>query len=87
MNDPMTQAAIIGTVTSIITEFAKYIPFINTNSFTRSLTAIVLLIIGSFITAGGFTWEKFLESVVFSLTAYKVVVQPTADATAMKTQK
>ncbi len=81
------EAAIIGAVTSIVTELLKYVPFLNKNSLTRSLTSIVLLVIGNFVVAGKFSLEVFLQSLVFALTTYKLIVQPVADTTGMKTQK
>lgn len=84
--------AIIGAVSSVVTEILKFIPFLNRNNVTKSLTTIVVIIVAVFISEGGniADWHQagvvFVQAVVYAFTAYKMIVQPVAKESGSKTQ-
>lgn len=77
----------IGTFGSIVTEIFKYVPFLNTSNLTRSLTAIVVILIGTVLTTGKFDISTFVQSLIVALVAYKSLIQPVAGAAGLRTQK
>lgn len=84
--------AIIGAVSSVVTELLKLIPFLSKNNVTKSLTTIVVIIVAVFISEGGkiTDWKQagviFAQAIVYAFTTYKMIVQPVAKETGSKTQ-
>ncbi len=83
----MAQDALLGLGASIITELFKYVPFLNKTALSRALTAIAVLSVGVLITNGEWSWTSFANGLVFALTSYKAIVQPTASTIGLATQK
>lgn len=79
--------AILGLLTSIVAEILKLFPALNKNSVTGSITAIVVLAVGTVIATGKFDLETFIGGLVFALTSYKAVVQPLATSVNSPTQQ
>ncbi len=84
--------AVIGAVSSVVTEILKYVPFLNKNNVTKSLTTIVVIIVAVFISEGGKVsdWNQagniFAQAVVYALTTYKMLVQPITKEAGLQTQ-
>ena len=78
---------LIGFLSALITELIKFFPFIGKNKAVNSAVAIVLCAIGVFFFTGKFTFEAFVESVLYALGSYKMLVQPTFQLAGSKTQK
>ena len=84
--------AIIGLVSSVVTELFKFIPFLNKNNITKSLTTIVVIIAAVFISEGGkitdwkYAGVLFSQAVVYALVSYKMFVQPVAKESGLITQ-
>lgn len=84
--------AVIGIVSSILTEILKLIPWLNKNNLIKSITTIVVIVIAVFISYGGniTDWKQasviFFQAVVYALTSYKMIVQPIAKESGMNTQ-
>ena len=79
--------AVLGLLTSIIAEILKLIPGLNKNAITSSITAIVVLAIGTVVATGTFDFTTFVGGLVFALTSYKVAIQPIATVAGSPTQK
>lgn len=76
---------IIGLLTSVFTEIVKFIPKIGQNEFIKSLTAVILVALGAFLTIG-FTWSNFFWVMLFAFGNYKMIVQPVAKALGLPSQ-
>lgn len=80
-------------ISSVVTELLKYIPFLNKNNITKSLTTMVVIVIAVLISEGGkiADWHQagivFFQAVVYAFTSYKMIVQPMAKSVEMKTQE
>ena len=79
--------AVLGLLTSIIAELLKLIPWLNKNAITSSLTAIIVLAIGTVVATGTFDFTTFIGGLVFALTSYKAIIQPIATVAGSPTQK
>lgn len=78
--------ALLGLCASIITEILKIVPALRTNTLVTSIVAIVVVALGTLVTSGQFTWVSFLNSLAAAFLSYKIVVQPVATASGIKTQ-
>lgn len=84
--------AVIGAISSVVTELLKFIPFLNANSIRRSLTTIVVIIIAIFISEGGkiTNWHAagvlLVQAIVYAFATYKMIVQPVAKGSGSVTQ-
>ncbi len=77
---------LVGALTPIITELLKLFPILRTNSLVTSIIAIILVLIGNFLTEGKFTLDSFVASIVIALTTYKMLVQPLAETGGLRSQ-
>ena len=79
---------LIGLATAILTELIKVFPKIGGNDLWKSLTAIVVLAVATFLfNAYAWSWTYFFTVMVFAFTNYKMIVQPAAKAIGMASQK
>lgn len=79
--------AVVGLISSVITEVFKYIPFLRQNALTQAITAIVITgVVAFFANNMVFSLDNVVASLVFALVSYKTLIQPIATTTAMRTQ-
>ena len=75
---------IIGLLSSVATELFKFFPFLGKNELTRAITAIAITVLGTYLLGNGIT--DFPTAITSALVSYKVIVQPLAKSSGIKTQ-
>ena len=81
---------IIGLMASVLTEVFKIIPILRKNALSKSLTAIIVVILGTFYAVGfnvsAWDWNIFANVLVFSFLNYRIIVRPIAKNASLITQ-
>lgn len=76
-----------GLASSVVTEIFKFVPFLNKNNLTRSVTAIIVVAVAAWIQSGSlWSWDVIIPTLGFAFLNYKMVVQPLAKVTNIATQ-
>ncbi len=87
----METSALIGLSSSIITEAFKFVPFLRANALVQAITSIVVVfgvsLLSAYTTKTALTVDSFITSLVFALTSYKLLVEPTAATVSSKSQE
>ncbi len=88
--DLSVSAYFIGLGSSFLTELFKFIPFLNENELTRTITAFVVMALITLASIGFnvqmWDWSVFVQVLLWSFVNYKTIVQPVASATGLRTQ-
>lgn len=81
-------AYLTGLLSAIVAELFKLFPALTKNQTIRSLTVIVVMIIGTLFSVGFDTWDwkKFGAVVIWSFVNYKLIVQPVANDLQLRSQ-
>lgn len=83
-----TDIALVGLASSVVTELFKFIPFLRKNGLTQALTAIVVVVVASFISNGyTFSFDNFVKVLVTALVSYKAVIEPLASTMDTSSQR
>lgn len=77
----------IGLMASVFTEVLKLVPVLRRNSLSKSLTAIVVVALGTFYVVGfdvsSFDLNTFVSILVFSFLNYRIIVKPIVNSTGL----
>jgi len=83
-------AYLIGLMASAVTELLKLFPLLNKNDITKVFTTVVVMAAGTLWHLGfdvsAWDWNLFGQVVIWSFVNYKMIVQPVATTTGLKTQ-
>ena len=75
---------------SAVTELLKLFPLLNKNDITKVFTTVVVMAAGTLWHLGfdfsAWDWNLFGQVVIWSFVNYKMIVQPFATTTGLKTQ-
>ena len=76
-----------GLLVSIFTELLKFFPWLGKNELTKSLTAVVLAVVGAWYSTG-WVWDfdVFAGVLLFAFLNYKMLIQPLGKVSSIKTQ-
>lgn len=80
-----TNNVLVGSLSAVVTELLKLIPWLNQNSITKAATSLVVCFVGTFL----FTPHNpgdYATVITSSLVAYLAIVQPTGKFAGVKTQ-
>lgn len=76
-----------GLLSSVLTEAAKFFPFIGNNDVVKSIVAIALCAVGGFVVVGKFDFDTVLNVLVFAFLNYKFIIQPVSKGVGLRTQE
>lgn len=81
---------VIGLMSSFLTEVLKFIPLLRKNALSKSLTAIVVVALGTLYSVGfdvsAWNWSIFVSVLMFSFLNYRIIVKPITTTMSLKTQ-
>lgn len=80
----------IGLMSSVLTEALKMVPILRRNTLSKSLTAIVVVVLGTLYAIGfdvsAWDWNLFASVLVFSFLNYRIIIKPVTTTMGLKTQ-
>ncbi len=75
-----------GVASSFITELLKFIPFLRSSTIIQAVLSIVVTCIVTLVSKGDFSFNGIVLALIVSLTTYKTLTEPLADAVGSKSQ-
>lgn len=83
----LEQTALLGFISSVLTEVFKFFPYLRVNATVQAITAIVVAAVVSFV-ANGYTFSltNVIATIGFALASYKALVEPVASDMGLSTQ-
>lgn len=79
--------AVVGVLSAIVAELLKLFPALRSSPLASSATALVVMIVGTYLSLGyGWDWTTFGQVVLYSFASYKILVQPVATSAGSRTQ-
>ena len=75
----------IGILTSVVSEILKLVPQLNSSSLVKSVVVFVVALVGTYL-FGSVNPQDYAETLIAAFATYKLLVQPAAEYTGLKTQ-
>jgi len=79
--------ALVALGASVLTEIVKLFPKIRESDLLKSVVAIIIVALVAFLSNEyAWNWTYFFGVMAFAFANYKMIIQPVAKATGMKSQ-
>lgn len=75
----------IGFLSSLITELFKFFPFVGKSDLGKSITALIVIALATFLTVG-FSATNFFSVMLYAFLNYKMILQPISKGLSSPTQ-